>query len=264
MKLKLDDNGNAVVQDGMPVYVHDDGNEVPLDAQALVQRVNNLTEEKDRHFTNFKDMSEKFKAFEGMDAEAAKKALATVKNIDDKKLVDAGEVDKLKVQIAETFEADKKTMQRQMSEMKENHETELKSKDNTIFNLMVSSQFAKSSFFSGENPKTILPPDMASEYFGKHFEIVGEGASAKVIGKLNGEVIPSRKKYGEPAEFEEAIGVILDHYPMKDRILRSSGGGSGSGGNTGGGLGEKTIARGDLKAFGDNLEAIAKGEVSVK
>ena len=28
MKLKLDENGHVVVQDGKPVYVHDDGKEV--------------------------------------------------------------------------------------------------------------------------------------------------------------------------------------------------------------------------------------------
>lgn len=32
MKLKLDDNGNAVLQDGKPVYVHDDGKEIAFDA----------------------------------------------------------------------------------------------------------------------------------------------------------------------------------------------------------------------------------------
>lgn len=32
MKLKLDENGYVVVQDGKPVYVHDDGKEVAFDA----------------------------------------------------------------------------------------------------------------------------------------------------------------------------------------------------------------------------------------
>ncbi|MBK6435180.1 MAG: hypothetical protein IPF83_04385 [Rhodanobacteraceae bacterium] len=29
MKLKLDDQGHAVLQNGMPVYIHDDGKESP-------------------------------------------------------------------------------------------------------------------------------------------------------------------------------------------------------------------------------------------
>ena len=34
MKLKLDVNGNVVVENGMPVYVHDDGKEIPFDVKA--------------------------------------------------------------------------------------------------------------------------------------------------------------------------------------------------------------------------------------
>ena len=38
MKLKFDEQGHVVVQDGKPVYVHDDGKEVPFDApQALAK-----------------------------------------------------------------------------------------------------------------------------------------------------------------------------------------------------------------------------------
>ena len=31
MKLKLDANGNVVVENGMPVYIHDDGKEIPFE-----------------------------------------------------------------------------------------------------------------------------------------------------------------------------------------------------------------------------------------
>ena len=36
MKLKLDANGHVVVENGMPVYVHDDGKEIPFDASAAL------------------------------------------------------------------------------------------------------------------------------------------------------------------------------------------------------------------------------------
>ena len=35
MKLKLDENNNVVVKDGMPVYVHEDGKEIPFDANSF-------------------------------------------------------------------------------------------------------------------------------------------------------------------------------------------------------------------------------------
>jgi hypothetical protein len=46
--------------------------------------------------------------------------------------------------------------------------------------------------------------------------------------------ITSQLNPGEPAGFEEAIGIIVDKYPNKDHILRAPGGGSGGGGGQGG------------------------------
>lgn len=45
MKLKLDENGYVVVQDGKPVYVHDDGKEVAFDAPQTVQKISTLNGE---------------------------------------------------------------------------------------------------------------------------------------------------------------------------------------------------------------------------
>lgn len=39
MKLKLDANGNVVLQDGKPVYILDDGREVAHDAAATVAKI---------------------------------------------------------------------------------------------------------------------------------------------------------------------------------------------------------------------------------
>ena len=45
MKLKLDENGHVVVSDGKPVYVHDDGKEIPFDAPAAMQKISGLNAE---------------------------------------------------------------------------------------------------------------------------------------------------------------------------------------------------------------------------
>ena len=62
---------------------------------------------------------------------------------------------------------------------------------------------------------------------------------------------------------EEALEAIIDKYPMKDRILKAPDGGSGSHPNSAYAPGAKIIPKGDMSAFGANLEAIAKGEVTV-
>jgi len=45
MKLKLDENNNVVVKDGMPVYVHEDGKEIPFDANKATVKIAELNSE---------------------------------------------------------------------------------------------------------------------------------------------------------------------------------------------------------------------------
>jgi len=257
VKLKLDENGNAVLADGKPVYIHPDGKEAPFDAEAAVRRITNLTEEKDRHYSNVEKLKEKIAAFEGIeDPEKAKKALETLKNLDDKKLIDAGEVDALKRQMAEVFEQERAQLTQQLEQERSEAQEKLESSAQRIRRLMIDSQFSKSPWFSGEQPKTILPPDIAAEHFGKFFKVEEDS----VVGYLNGNKILSRERVGEPAGFEEALSVIIDGYPMKDRILRESGGGSGSAGNTGAGSGN-SISRASFDQMSphDRAAFVSKG-----
>lgn len=237
MKLKLDENGHVVVQNGMPVYVHEDGKESPLDAISLVTKVSNLTEEKQRFYEKAQKLEGDLKIWDGLDSESVKKAMETVKNFDDKKLIDAGEVEKLKqsavLQYKEMFDKEKDTLLQQFGTKETEYKDTLVSKDKTINHLLISSNFDRSPWFSGTTPKTVLPPDIAAEHFGKFFEVQGEGSNVKIVGKLNGEIIPSREKIGNPASFEEAIAIIVDQYPRKNEILRATDGGPLAQGNFG-------------------------------
>ena len=49
MKLKLDANGNVVLQDGKPVYIRDDGSEVAFDAAGTVNSLAALRHEAKTH-----------------------------------------------------------------------------------------------------------------------------------------------------------------------------------------------------------------------
>ncbi|MGX2950047.1 hypothetical protein ACWIUA_03935 [Ursidibacter sp. B-7004-1] len=105
MKLKLDENGHVVVQNGCPVYVYDDGKEVAYDVPQAVSKITALNAEAKKHREEKESVEAKLKAFEGIDDPAkAKKALETVKNLDDKKLIDAGEVEKVKAEMAKGYE----------------------------------------------------------------------------------------------------------------------------------------------------------------
>lgn len=64
MKLKLDEQGHAVLQDGKPVYVHDDGKEVAFDAPATVATITRLNGEAKVHREGKEAAEKALKAFE--------------------------------------------------------------------------------------------------------------------------------------------------------------------------------------------------------
>lgn len=235
MKLKLDQDGHVVMSDGKPIYEMEDGKELPFDAPRAMEKIHELNAENASRRKDSEKLTEKLKLFEGIeDPEVAKKAIETVANLDAKKLIDAGEVEKLKKQYSETFDAELGKTRKEHEKKIKDFEELLKGKDSTIRNLIIGSNFAKSKYFAGENPKTTLPWDMAQEVFGKYFKPEADkDGSLRLIGYYSGEKILSRDpaRIGEPAEFEEAIGFLIDKYPQKEWILRNSPGGPGGSGN---------------------------------
>ena len=216
MKLKLDDQGHAVIQDGKPVYVHDDGKEVAIDVPAMQTRIGQLNEESKTHRLKAKDATEKLAGFEGIeDADAAIKALALVKNLDDKKLIDAGEAEKVKQAVVDAYEGKLTDAQ-----------TALTAKEGEVFQLMVGGAFGNSKYVGD---KLTVPQDMVQAMFGNRFK-VEEGKVVAYDGA--GNKILSRETPGDPAGFDEALEYLVNAYPHKDSILK--GGAPGSGGKGGG------------------------------
>jgi len=246
-KLKLDDDGHVVVNDGKPVYVYEDGREISYDAEETALKFKEVNDEAKKHRLNYEEVLEKLKPFEGMDPEKSKKALETVANFDAKKLIDAGEVETLKKQMGDIFDREKTELMEKFTGEKEKFTEENTRLNSTVRHLLISSHFSRSPFFSGPEPKTILPPDMAAVYFGSNFKVEGEGSNAKIIGYINDEKIPSREKIGDVANFEEAISAIIDAYPYKERIMRTTGGGSGAGGGLEGDGRVVSLSKADMK-----------------
>lgn len=237
MKLKLDANGNVVLQDGKPVYVHDDGKEVAFDAPATVQTISRINGEARSHRERAESAEARLKPFEGIeDPAAAIKALATVKNLDDKKLVDAGEVEKVKQEAIKAVRAE--------------YEPVVKERDglqSALYGEKIGGAFARSPFLNGDTSKVVIPPDMMQSMFGSRFK-VEDGRTVAYDGQ--GQKIFSRARPGELADFDEALETMVDQYPHKAQILKGSGatGGGAQGGAQGAG-GKATITRAQLEAI---------------
>jgi hypothetical protein len=105
MKLKLDANGNVVVENGMPVYVHDDGKEIPFDAVAAMTKITSLNGEAKTHREAKEAAEASLAKFAGItDPAKALEALEMMTKIDQKKLIDAGAVDQVKAEITKVFQ----------------------------------------------------------------------------------------------------------------------------------------------------------------
>lgn len=222
MKLKLDDKGNAVVQDGKPVYVDDKGAEIAFDAPGTIATIGRLNGEAKGHRERAEKAEGDLKKFEGIiDPEAAKKALGIVKNLDDKKLVDAGEVDKVKQ------EAIKASDEKYQPFVKKAEQLEAQLNAHLIGGAFAGSEFIAKRF-AAEGPAGV---EFARSIFEKNFK-VEDGKVVAVDG--NGQKLFSRARPGELASPEEAIEMLVDASPHKAHLLKPQGSGGGAGGHKNG------------------------------
>lgn len=240
MELKKDEKGNFIVEDGKPVFVDADGKDVVVDVPQLFTKIKELNGESKQRRLELGELKTRYKIFEEVEdvedyKSKADKATELVKNIDESQLMQAGKVEELKTSMKKAFEEEKESAVKAFKIEKEDLVSQIGSNELTIFDLLVTSKFAQSPYFSGETPKTNVLPDMAAKYFGHQFKVEKDkDNSLKVVGyNMAGNPIYSRKNPGELADFEEAVAEIIDEYPMKDRILKTRSGGSGGkgGGN---------------------------------
>jgi hypothetical protein len=217
---KMNDDGNGIaVKDGNPIWVEADGTEKTMGGDTIsllnsdMKKVRTKLEaaeaERDTLKTKFADL----------DPDKARAALDTIKNIDQKKLIDAGEVDKVRDSMRNEFQTlvDKATAERDAA-------------INEANTVRLESAFTGSKFIA---EKLAIPRDMVQATFGKNFKI--EDGKIAAYG-ADGNRVMSKEKIGEFAGFEEAISIIVDHYPQRDMILKGANhGGSGNNGGGGGG-----------------------------
>ena len=234
----------AEVQDGKPVY-EADGKEVAFDAPATVATITRLNGEAKGHREAKEAAETKLKAFEGIeDPAAAKEALAKIANLKDKDLIEAGKVEEIKAAAIKAVEDQYKPIVAERDKLKTD-----------LYGERVGGQFARSKFISD---KAAVPADIMQARFGQHFK--DEDGKA-VAYDAAGNKIYSRSKPGEPADFDEALEILIDAYPYKDSILKGTGGGSGAKPGNGGGQGGKTITRAEFDALphGDRAVKIKEG-----
>lgn len=235
MKLKttqIDGKTYAEVSaEGNPIYVHADGKEVPFDVPHAVEKIDQLNGEAKGHRVDKEKAELALKAFEGLDAVKAREALTIVGNLDAKKLIDAGEAERVRT---EAIESVKQTYESQLADMTKDRDTY----QQQLHSELIGGGFPRSKFV---NEKLAVPADMVQAMFGKNFKVEN---GKPVAYDDNGQKIYSRTNHGDEAGFDEALEILVGGYQHKDSILKGSqaGGGGFHGGNGGQG-GAKTMTR---------------------
>ena len=193
------------------MYVDDDGKEITYDPVAMHTTIGRLNNESKTHREAKEALEVTVKKFKDIDPVAAKKALEIVKNLDDKKLIDAGEVERV-------IKAKTDGLQLKLDESLAANVT-LRTKYDTE---KINSAFAGSTYIT---EKMAVPADMAQATFGKQF-VFKEGVMTPVDAA--GNTIYSDTNPGDIATFDEALEKIVKAYPHRDSILKGTGH-SGSG-----------------------------------
>lgn len=243
MKLKtIEVNGTtyAAIENGNPVFIHADGKELAFDAAGTIVTISRLNAEAKSHREGKEQALEKLKAFDGIeDANAAREALKTVKNFDAKKFVDAGEVEKIKSEAIKAVEEKFAPVVRERDRLNQQLVSEI-----------LGGGFARSKFIAD---KVAVPAEMVQATFGHQFKV----ENGKVIGHdAAGNPLYSRSKPGDLAGIDEALEMIIDGVPFRDRILKSAGasGGGAQGAGNGAGAGAKVMSRTQF----DTLDPVAR------
>lgn len=253
MKLKLDDQGHAVLKDGNPVYVHADGKEHSFDAPGTVATITRLNGEAKSHRERAEKAEGSLKTFEGIaDPTAALAALETVSKIKDKRLLEAGEVDRVRSEAIKAVEDKYAPVTKERDELK-----------TMLVGEKIGGGFARSKFIAD---KVAIPADMVQARFGHHFKLEG---NAVVAYDAAGNKIFSKTRAGEAADVDEALEILIDGYAYKDSILKGSGASGGGSNGAGGANGSKRIVRRsefeglDPAAQAATAKAASAGTVSI-
>ena len=266
-------------EEGHPLVFDDQDEEptdFPLDAIHLYSKVPTLQAEAKRYResrdklqgklgmlgedVDLEDLSAKLKLLQDYGditpkkAKEAQELLNNLKDVDEKNVV---EIEKVKAGVAESYESKIRDIDAQYEQKISSYTNNINRKDGAIRNLLIKGAFDRNEFIK---ERTVLTPDIAYDSFGKFFVVEegDEGLSVHAVDR-SGEKIFSKAKPGEYAAPDEAIELIINDYPQKDNIIRTTSGGSNAGGNASGGHGNRQkMAELASMPAGERLKALRR------
>ncbi|MDR2892993.1 MAG: hypothetical protein LBV80_07915 [Deltaproteobacteria bacterium] len=240
-RLHLDKDGKPQFNDkGLALFMQDGGTEaVPFDIDAMIDDNRQKKTAAEAAKKERDEIAAKLKAFDGLDAEASRKALEIAKQHEEGKLFDAGKLDELKAKYTGETAQKIANMEKALEDAKAKAAGELTAKEAVIHGLLVENAFSASSFL---REKTVLLPDFAYASLGKNFAVEYQDGKPVVVAKdYSGQPIFSPSSPSAYASPEEAIKYLVEKHPQKDSLLKPANPGGGSGSRPGGGSGNAGV-----------------------
>jgi len=262
MPYKTDENGVIVSKDGLPVFVNEDGSETAINFESLRSELMSTRSEAKSKKEKIREYAEKLKTYEGLDPEKAKKAIELMSNMDQKKLIEAGDMDAAIRQALENAESKHKGVIEGYEKKTAELSAGLTERDQAINSLMITNQLSNSQYL---NHNTNTTPDVRQAILGKNFKVerLENGTFRAVAYDDNGEPIYSPNEPGRLANPEEAIQLLWNRYPNKDVYAKSASSGSGSVGNMGGN-GKTTYSKAEWTQMLQNANQAQRAEMAKK
>tara|TARA_B100000749_G_scaffold185521_1_gene143419 strand:+ start:117 stop:959 length:843 start_codon:yes stop_codon:yes gene_type:complete len=161
-----------------------------------------------------KEAEEKLKAYDGIDPEVARKALADAKERERKALESKGEYDRVVAQITEEHQKQLEAVSKESSDK----DAEIAALKDTVNKLTVGTSFGNSQFIAD---KLVLSPAKTQQLYGDHFDVVDGKMVPYDKPRGAAERTPLVGSDGKPLTFEAAIEKIVSADPDFERMQKS-------------------------------------------
>lgn len=233
-------------RNGKPLYVEDDGAVVEGDLPYAVGKVKELSQERETLKGQLATATAALEPWKGQDPSKVKAALELAANIDAKKLIDAGEVEKVKEQVAAGYKT-------QIETLTTEQKTALDAANARLAKHMRLSALGAAEYRK-QLQEGLRPVDIMDRVFGDYFVPEGD----RLVAVVNGQRLMSRKRPGDPADVEEALEMIVSNRADKESLLApvgADGGGSRRTEPASSTNGSKTMTRAQFGALSSEKKA---------
>lgn len=161
-----------------------------------------------------KELSDKLKAFEGIDPAKVRELQAQQENAEKAELEKRGEYDRLTAQMGEKHKTELAAANAKAVALAE----QIQALQGTIGDLSIGHVFDSSKFIGEE---LVLPPTKVRVLYGAHFEV--EDGKVVAFDKPRGATGRTKivTSAGENVGFEAALRQLVDSDPDKDNLIRS-------------------------------------------